>query len=329
MPASQKPFKTLRQQLSILRDRNLMIPNGSRAMRILEKESYYNIINGYKEIFLDTIATKTAGDDRYKAGTTFEHIYSLYDFDRNLRWVLIKYILKMETSIKTKMAYIFSETYRQNFSYLDINNFDSSNPQKTTKLIATISNVIKNNSERSRGGQIYHYLDKYKELPLWVLIKKMTLGETYHFFDVLQAPMKIDVTRSCIKEYEREYFISLHSQLQNTTAILSNTLRFINHFRNICAHEERLFSAVVRDRYNHIPNITHFHKQQAPTFKSRTFDCILILGFFLSKKDYKKFIRQLSDEIDSLHGHLPPSLFNAVLIHMGFPRNWMAKIQLP
>ena len=59
-------------------------------MRILEKESYYNIINGYKEIFLDTATTRAAGDDRYKTGTTFEHIYSLYDFDRNLRWVLIK-----------------------------------------------------------------------------------------------------------------------------------------------------------------------------------------------------------------------------------------------
>ena len=298
-------------------------------MRILEKEGYYNIINGYKEIFLDNAATIAANDDRYKVGTTFDHIYALYDFDRNLRWIFIKYILKMETSIKTKMAYIFSEKYQANFSYLDINNFDSSSPQKTTKLIAAISNVIKNNSELARGGQIYHYLDKYKELPLWVLIKKMTLGETYHFFEVLQTPMKHKFTEACVAEYEREYSIALHLQVQATTEILSNAFRFINHFRNICAHEERLFNTVVRVRNNRIPRISHFHKHGSYLFNSRSFDCVLILGFFLSKKDYKKFIRQLSDELDSLQEHLPPSVFNAVLINLGFPRDWMQKVQLP
>jgi len=329
MSSSQKPFKTLRQQLTILRTRNLDIKNGSKTMRILEKEGYYNIINGYKDIFLDTSATMVAGDDRYKTGITFDHIYALYDFDRNLRWILIKYILKMETSIKTKMSYIFSETHRMNFSYLDINNFDSSSPQKTTKLIATISNVIKNNSERARGGQIYHYLDKYKELPLWVLIKKMTLGETYHFFDVLQEPMKYEFTKACIAEYEREYSVVLPPQLETNTAILSRVFRFINHFRNICAHEERLFNTVMRAGNTRIPSIEHFHKRGTYPFKSRCFDCVLILGFFLTKKDYKKFIRQLSDELGNLQEHLPASMFNAVLIHMGFPRDWMQKIQLP
>lgn len=329
MPSSQKPFKTLRQQLTILRNRNLLIPSGSKVMRVLEKEGYYNVINGYKDIFLDNSATAAVGDDRYKSGTTFDHIYALYDFDRNLRWILIKYILKMETSIKTKIAYIFSEAYRLNFSYLDINNFDSTIPQKTTKLIATISNVIKNNSERMRGGQIYHYLDKYKELPLWVLIKKMTLGETYHFFDVLQTPMKIEVTKACIKEYKHEYSIPVRSSVQDVTDILSNVFRFINHFRNICAHEERLFNTVAKTRSNRIPHIIHFHKNQLHPFKSRLFDCILMLGFFLLKKDYRRFIRQLSDEIENLQNHLPPSLFNEVLIQMGFPRDWRSKIELP
>lgn len=49
-----KPFKTYYQQLRILRSRNLLIPNGSRAVKILKRENYYNIINGYKDIFLDS-----------------------------------------------------------------------------------------------------------------------------------------------------------------------------------------------------------------------------------------------------------------------------------
>lgn len=176
MPSS-KPFKTYRQQLKILRSRNLEIRDGSRATTILKREGYYNIINGYKDIFLDTALCRQAGEDRYKPGTTFEHIYALYTFDRAMKSALMDAILKVETFLKTQIAYFFSETYTQNFSYLDINNFDSSNPQKVTRLIAKVSNVITNNSQ---SGQVYHYLDKYKELPLWVLSKKMTLGETYH-----------------------------------------------------------------------------------------------------------------------------------------------------
>ena len=42
----------------------------------------------------------------------------------------------MESSLKAKVSYYFSERYKQNFNYLDINNFDNQNPQKITKLIA-------------------------------------------------------------------------------------------------------------------------------------------------------------------------------------------------
>lgn len=60
-----KPFKTYRQQLTILRGRNLVIKDGSKAIQILKNEGYYNIINGYKDIFLDMPQTKQYGDDRY------------------------------------------------------------------------------------------------------------------------------------------------------------------------------------------------------------------------------------------------------------------------
>lgn len=52
-----KPFRTHRQQLAILRGRGLTIDNGSKAMRILELENYYGVINGYKDFFLQTDQT--------------------------------------------------------------------------------------------------------------------------------------------------------------------------------------------------------------------------------------------------------------------------------
>src|ERR1700730_2445812 len=64
-----KPFKTHRQQLKILRDRGLSIPNGSMAMRILERENYYALINGYKDLFLQSDTNgRLVVPEQYKNG---------------------------------------------------------------------------------------------------------------------------------------------------------------------------------------------------------------------------------------------------------------------
>ena len=66
---ADKSYKSYRQQLNILRSRGMVIgkgPQGSRVMRILERENYYNVINGYKELFLASKATATADEKLIK-----------------------------------------------------------------------------------------------------------------------------------------------------------------------------------------------------------------------------------------------------------------------
>lgn len=47
-----KKYKTFNQQLVILRKRELIVPKDGRPKRFLEQENYYNVINGYKDLFL-------------------------------------------------------------------------------------------------------------------------------------------------------------------------------------------------------------------------------------------------------------------------------------
>lgn len=44
----------------------------------------------------------------YKKETKFEEIYALYEFDRQLRSIFLKYILKIENSLRVLIAYYFS-----------------------------------------------------------------------------------------------------------------------------------------------------------------------------------------------------------------------------
>lgn len=123
---ADKSYKSYRQQLNILRSRGMVIgkgTQGSRVMRILERENYYNVINGYKELFLASKVTATAGEV-YKTGTTFDEVYALYNFDRELRNIYLKYLLKLENTFKTVIAHEFSAKYGHD-NYLKIEKIEN------------------------------------------------------------------------------------------------------------------------------------------------------------------------------------------------------------
>ena len=75
-----KEFKTYQEQIDLLKSRGLVISDENFAMEKLKEDNYYNIINGYKELFI-TPGTK----DNFINDVTFEEIYALYDFDRVLK----------------------------------------------------------------------------------------------------------------------------------------------------------------------------------------------------------------------------------------------------
>lgn len=323
-----KPFKTYRQQISILRNRNLTV-DGSKAMRALSTAGYYNIINGYKDIFLDVQASKSIGEDYYKPGTTFEQIYSLYLFDSNMRNILMKNLLAVETTVKTKTAYYFSEAYRSEFAYLNINNFDASHARDVTKLISKLSNVINNNTSNnnSSNGQINHYINNHKNVPLWVLSQKMTFGEIKHFIYCMKTGLKNKFCEEILQDYNRAYKHRIHI----SPAVISDImlmLDLLNDFRNVCAHGERLYNFVFKQGKN-IPGITsHFYSPQNISFASKLFDCVLISGLFTPKKEYYTLLKLISREINSLEKILTQNQFNVVLMNMGFPKDWKEKLKL-
>lgn len=100
-----KVFKTYRQQLKILRNRGLTVPTNSKPMRILQEENYYALINGYKELFIGINTSAVDQTETFIPGAIFEEIYSLSIFDRNLRAILLKSILKIENQFKSFVSY--------------------------------------------------------------------------------------------------------------------------------------------------------------------------------------------------------------------------------
>lgn len=186
-----KPFQTHRQQISILRARGLTINNGSTAMRIFERENYYNVINGYKDLFLVKNKNgQVVSPETYIQNTTLEEIYSLFTFDRELRNLYLKYLLIFENSMKSKISYRFSEKFKEPHAYLLFKNYSNSNLNQVLNLIAIISNKIKQRSSEKNNNSIKHYLTVHGNVPLWVLVNDLTLGNISNFYQAIDDSLK-------------------------------------------------------------------------------------------------------------------------------------------
>lgn len=310
-----KEFKTIDEQLDLLKSRNMTFNDEENAKKILLNNNYYNIINGYKDLFLD-INNK----NNYKIGTTFEEVYSLYDFDRQLRNIFLEYILKIENSMRALIAYYFSQVYG-NDNYLKLDNFETfnktnikpENKQKQVKHIQNLlGNVNKNIANNVNNKYIGHYITTYGFIPLWVLVNILSFGDICNFYKLMKQKERIQVSKSFnIAEFDLTSFLN----------ILSKT-------RNLCAHGERLynyefpaFTSINDTRYHSTLNLPQ--KNQRYTIgKNDLYAVVIVLKLLLNEEDYKKFHSKLFSRIMSIQSKLKTITLTDVLNAMNFPNNW-------
>ena len=88
----EKEFKTIEEQIEILKNRKLIINDDELAKKIFKENNYYYVINGYKDLFIKEINC----EEIYKNNVTLEEVYSLYKFDIEIRAIFLKYILSLE-----------------------------------------------------------------------------------------------------------------------------------------------------------------------------------------------------------------------------------------
>lgn len=321
----QKEYNKLNEQINKLKSRGLIIDDKSKVKKILQKENYYNIINGYKELFIDY---RYKGiDERYINGTKFDEIYNLYYFDRNLRGIFFKYILEVENNIKSVLASDFSKKYGHD-NYLKIDNFNpyvklSANKTRSEKigdiadLIAGIQKEV-SNQLRKNNSMISHHILQYGYIPFWVLINKLSLGTVSMFYSHLKDVDKNDIGR----------IFSLKPDEMN------NILSLLTVYRNACAHDERIYSLKSIKKNGKPNNIKtcDIHKKLSIPFnlannpiygKNDLFAVVIVFKLILNKKSMKKFVLELDNCFYELGNGLHTIKIDIVMDKMGFPLNWI------
>lgn len=300
-----KAFKSYDEQITLLKNKNLKIPNPTYAKHILAKTSYFSLISGYKSYF------KNPTTGNFKDYTAFEDIYRLYCFDNELRSIFLKYILIAEHSVKSSLAYHFTSLYGTDQNeYLSPSHYmaTASTQQQLHDFLNILSYQL---THKSNYTYITHYKLHHKNVPLWILIHVLTLGQFSHMYDFLTASVPIKVCQDFHNIYRKD----MHSFLSIMTK-----------HRNVCAHGDRFFNYTTKDSLT--DTVIH-QKLQIPKKhlryqygKNDIFSEVIILKYLLDKEDFHNFYSELKCCLNKFH------LYSQIITQMGFPPNWKSIIQL-
>ncbi len=123
---------------------------------------------------------------------------------------------------------------------------------------------------------------------------------------------------------------NISRQFNVKTESLKVYLINLGNIRNICAHDEKLYDVILKNRIN----ITDYHKKLGLVKNKEAmatrdlFSIIIILKILLKEIDFKKFYLLLLSYIENLESKLKTISINKVLNKMGFPKNYKDLLNL-
>ena len=138
--AFNKPPLTCDEHIDQLIERGLRVEDRCKAKRYLSNINYYRLI-AYFNPFQENVKTH-----QFKPDSSFENILKLYNFDRELRLLVLDAVERIEISIRTQMTYCLSGYYKTTHPHLNSKLFNEKN---YTKLLKSLEfEVSKSNEAR-------------------------------------------------------------------------------------------------------------------------------------------------------------------------------------
>lgn len=214
-----KPALTTDQQLDLLIRRGLHIADRVQARHYLQHISYYRL----RAYWLPFERAAQGDEHAFVAGADFDTVLAIYDFDRELRLLLIDAIERVEISLRTRLANELSLRYgpfaHENPAYFAMHHLWQQSRDELAKEYS-----------RSRETFADHYRSQYPRLPsppLWVACELMTLGHLSRWLQNLRAPK------------DRQAMADAYGLDEKVLVSFAHHLTIV---RNHCAHHGRVWN---------------------------------------------------------------------------------------
>ena len=299
-------FLTYEQQIDkLVNEKNLVVNDREAAMSALRDIGYFALINGYKWPLRNPMTRK------YEDGTRFEDILALYHFDDDMRVLLSGCFWRVERKLRNAVAHSFCERFGTGQgAYLDAANYSAARSARrdVRRLLGILEYHANDNMQHE---YLVHQRTRHGNVPLWATLNAMTFGQVSKMYELLHPGVKAAVAKQFANVNERQ---------------LANVLKVLVLFRNVCVHNERLFSHKVHsdifDTPLHaklgIPKAGNEYVQG----KHDLFAVVIALRYLLPSPEFLAFKRGLSRLIDGFVARNAIIDEARLLDLMGFPANW-------
>jgi abortive infection bacteriophage resistance protein len=288
-----KPPITYQEQLNLLKQRGLIIPNEVKALHLLENISYYRL-SGY---WFPLLADKK--NHIFKPNSTFDAAFNLYCFDRELRQLVLAEIEKIEVAVRAKMSYILSTKDNNPFWFQDASIF--SNPVKHANSLTKIGEEF----ARSDEEFIKSFREKYSNAtpPSWITLEITSFGTLSLLFKNL-------------KPGKEKRDIANYFGLADT--VFETWIHSLVYLRNVCAHHTRLWNRAMSIQPQ-MPRKTHKQWLTNKTIpNNRTYFILSMVSYLLQTiNPNHQFINRFLALLSKYPNVDPKAL--------GFPKGWEAE----
>ena len=293
--AEEKSFKSIAEQISILRERGLAIEDEEVAGCFLLKNNYYRI-SGY--------SLTLRKNDVFSKDATFQNIMDIYNFDHALRHVVLKYIELIEVTMKSIYAHEFARLYGGT-GYLDESLF--SDAKKYKEIIAKAEGQKK--ARLAHEAYLKHYItDLQQELPIWAYVDLLTIADISFLYSISDD----DVKKAVAEKF------GLRSN--KGTALLGQFMHSMTIIRNLCAHGSRLYNRLFEQKpsLNKAEKALLIEKEDGTVDNAHFYGFVLIMRRLLQPNEFAS----LKQEIVALTKKYP----FVAMRYYGFREDWQEKL---
>lgn len=308
-----KPFKSVDDQISILRERGMEIHDLEFARSVLREIGYYRL-SGYSYPYRAVQAEAALLSDNFIEGTTIEKVVKLYRYDQELRAVTGLQLAKIEIVLRVMIShelgrvdpYIHLSPHKLGKKAWDKNNAQST--EQYAMWLEKYSTAV----VRSNEDSVVHYKKKYDAiLPVWVAVHVLDWGSLRMLYDFARDEQRRAVA----------------NQLNISESQLSSWLLCLNDVRNVCAHRGRLYSRtfpkspMLTGEDHELGFLRRFvlddvKEGNGKEKKGKCFAQFTIIQYLLSKMNLEGL-----DELPRLL-HNFPEVSPVSVEYLGVPENW-------
>lgn len=220
---SNKVFKSIDEQLEILRTRGLTISDEEKAKDFLLHNNYYRI-SGY--------SLTLRKNDKFSKSATFQNIVDIYNFDHELRHIVLQYIEIIEVHMKSVYAYEFTKVHGP-VGYL--------NPSFFTDIDKHKEIIDKANGQKRQRlpheAYLKHFVnDLHQDIPLWAYVDLLTISDISFLYSISEQNIKSAVAHT------------FGLTMSKGTNILGSYMHSMTIIRNLCAHGSRIYNRLFEQK---------------------------------------------------------------------------------